>query len=130
MPWKPSRYCKVTFCPNLTTDKSGYCEQHKKQYSREYDKQRSKTTARRLYNTAAWRLLQKKILSKSPLCAECRRNGRLVYATVVHHIKDHNGDPVLFWDENNLEALCAVCHNRKTAKTQGFGRKPKTQRLT
>jgi 5-methylcytosine-specific restriction protein A len=45
-----------------------------------------------------------------------------VQATVVDHIKPHQGDPELFWDSENLQALCAPCHSRKTASEDGgFG---------
>lgn len=41
-------------------------------------------------------------------------NGRYVRATVVDHIKPHRGDQRLFWDEDNWQALCKECHDRKT----------------
>jgi 5-methylcytosine-specific restriction enzyme A len=44
-------------------------------------------------------------------------------ATVADHITPHKGDPVLFWDPDNLQSLCAACHGRKTATEDGgFGR--------
>ncbi len=33
-------------------------------------------------------------------------------ATVVDHIKPHRGDPKLFWDQENWQALCARHHDR------------------
>lgn len=47
-------------------------------------------------------------------CVRCMKNGRYVRATVVDHIKPHCGDQRLFWDEDNWQALCKECHNRKT----------------
>lgn len=45
-------------------------------------------------------------------------------ATVVDHIIPHKGDDRLFWDRSNWRAMCAPCHNRKTATMDGgFGRK-------
>ncbi|WP_330164070.1 HNH endonuclease [Paenibacillus campinasensis] len=48
--------------------------------------------------------------------------GRLVASTVVDHIIPHKGDPKLFWDKNNWQALCKKCHDTKTAREDGgFG---------
>lgn len=38
------------------------------------------------------------------------RRGRRVPARVTDHIKPHKGNPVLFWDPNNLQSLCKPCH--------------------
>lgn len=47
-----------------------------------------------------------------PLCAECARNGRLKAAEVVDHIVPF---PVCrdFFDESNLQSLCADCNIAK-----------------
>lgn len=44
----------------------------------------------------------------------CDMCGRLEGDTsklVADHIKPHRGNPVLFWDENNLQCLCTECHS-------------------
>lgn len=41
----------------------------------------------------------------------CEKEGRLVPATVVDHIKPHRGDPVLFWADDNRQGLCLHHHN-------------------
>ena len=40
--------------------------------------------------------------------------GMLTPATVVDHVIPHRGDQKLFWDEDNWQALCKSCHDRKT----------------
>ncbi|WP_278244315.1 HNH endonuclease [Caldisalinibacter kiritimatiensis] len=66
------------------------------------------------------------MLVKQPLCVECEKNGELTPATVVDHIVPHHGDEALFWNEDNLQSLCKLCHDRKTAKEDGrWGRKNK-----
>lgn len=40
--------------------------------------------------------------------------GRYVPATVVDHIVPHRGDYYLMWSDNNWQALCKSCHDRKT----------------
>lgn len=52
---------------------------------------------------------------ENALCARCQTKGKLTPATVVDHIKSHHGDQVLFWDRNNWQPLCKICHDIKTA---------------
>ena len=46
---------------------------------------------------------------------------------VVDHIRPHNGNLLLFWDEGNLQALCKRCHDTEKqgqdalARAQGRG---------
>ena len=53
-------------------------------------------------------------LATHPLCVRCMAEGRYTKATVVDHIKPHRGDSALFWDQDNWQALCKRCHDRKT----------------
>ena len=61
-----------------------------------------------------WQKARKSFLQKHPLCVECYKAGKLTPATVVDHIIPHRGDQKLFWDENNWQALCKECHDKKT----------------
>ncbi len=66
------------------------------------------------YNSKRWRTLRKIYLSRHPLCAAHLEKGMTVVAVHVDHIVPINkGGEGLKWD--NLQALCLVCHNRKTA---------------
>lgn len=42
----------------------------------------------------------------NPACVMCGAP-----AEHVDHITPHKGNPALFWNWNNLQALCAHCHN-------------------
>lgn len=53
-------------------------------------------------------------MAENVVCADCR----LAEATVVDHVRPHRGDRRLFWDRTNWQALCAPCHNKKTAAGQ------------
>lgn len=87
------------------------------------DQRRKDDPARKLYQTREWRALRAAVLAERPFCVECEREGRLVQAAVVDHIRPHKGDAALFWCRANLAPMCAACHNRKTAKEDGgFGR--------
>ena len=62
-----------------------------------------------------WQKARITFLREHPLCVECELKGELTAAVVVDHVVPHRGDEMLFWDvENNWQALCLGCHNRKT----------------
>ena len=66
------------------------------------------------YHTHRWYTLRDKILRRDKfLCVECKRYGKRVLATTVHHIKEREDFPELQYDMSNLESLCAACHNKK-----------------
>lgn len=69
------------------------------------------------YN-ARWQKCSKLFLREHPTCAECERHGFVSEATLVDHIIPHRGNEGLFWDQDNWQALCDSCHNRKTGKGQ------------
>jgi 5-methylcytosine-specific restriction endonuclease McrA len=43
-------------------------------------------------------------------CRECGAHGRLE----IDHVKPVRTHPKLAWDPDNLQALCASCHTKKT----------------
>ena len=49
-------------------------------------------------------------LKREPLCQPCKRAGRIVPASVVHHLEPHKGDYDKFVN-GALESTCADCHN-------------------
>ncbi len=65
-----------------------------------------------LYRTARWQRVRRAQLSREPLCRLHRQLGMVVVATVADHVLPHRGDETLFWDETNLQSLCADCHSR------------------
>jgi len=44
--------------------------------------------------------------------------GKLPNSAVVDHIQEHNGDPALFWDENNLQLVSKVYHDREKQRIE------------
>src|SRR6266516_2838836 len=73
------------------------------------------------YASRRWKRLRKLHLQQSPLCVRCQRKGMTRAATEVHHPKAHKGDPLLFWDPNNLESLCHSCHSREAQSEDHLG---------
>lgn len=58
-----------------------------------------------------WQRAREDFLAKNPICADHKRLGRVVVATVVDHIIPHRGDLKLFWDRKNWQPLCRQCHD-------------------
>lgn len=89
------------------------------------DRQRG-SSAQRGY-TSRWYAAARRYLARHSLCVECRRQGRIVTASVVDHVVPHKGDQRLFWDEGNWQPLCSMHHSQKTAgEDGGFGNKVKS----
>jgi 5-methylcytosine-specific restriction protein A len=127
VPAKPQRPCKKPGCPSLTRDKSGYCEEHKRQEARSYEQRRG-SPIQRGYGYR-WQKARLSFLRRHPVCEceDCKKNKRILPATVVDHVIPHKGNYFLFWDKNNWQAMAKSCHDRKTAKEDGgFGKKVKT----
>lgn len=72
----------------------------------------------RLYN-GPWRQARVRYLARHPYCVHCQAAGRSTPAAEVDHRIPHRGDQLLFWDEDNWQALCHTCHSRKTAREDG-----------
>ena len=67
------------------------------------------------YNGRRWRGLRDFVISNNPFCIECQQ-----VATVVDHVQ-----PVRlggqFYAVDNLQPMCAPCHNSKSAKEKLIG---------
>lgn len=112
MPTKPKRPCNRPGCRNLTTKR--FCEQHRTAEYKRQDRERG-TAAERGYGYR-WQKYRTWFLKENPLCAECKRQGRLTAATLVDHIIPVTGaDDPRFWDPDNHQPLCDRCHNIKRA---------------
>ena len=68
------------------------------------------------YRSPRWRALRPKILQRDLYL--CRQTGVLLVgkypaedSPVVDHIRPHHGDPVLFWDEDNLQSGAKGWHD-------------------
>lgn len=77
---------------------------------------------RKLYQTPSWRAKRQVKLSADPLCERCLRMDDVVAATVVHHRTPHRGDLRLFWSDDNLESLCAPCHDGEAQQEERTGK--------
>lgn len=78
---------------------------------REYDAHR-RTSApwRKWYATREWKELRRRQLALEPNCRRCRKEGKLVPATVCDHVERHRGDRVRFF-AGPFQSLCKGCHD-------------------
>ena len=107
---KAMRTCAKPGCAALTP--GTYCDMHKPK-----DDGRKIREYRDWYKSARFRSARSDFMAEHPFCQICGAR-----ATDLDHIKPHKGDPDLFWEVDNWQALCASCHSRKTAREDGgFG---------
>ena len=114
IPYKPKHPCSFPRCPELAQAGEQYCDRHKKQEQKQYDKQRG-TAAQRGYGSR-WKKYRRWYLQRYPLCVnydECHN-----VATVVDHIKPVSKGGA-FYDPENHQAMCTPCHDSKTAREDG-----------
>ena len=76
----------------------------------------------KFYHSPRWERLRARILRRDKyMCQLCKRYGRMIEATEVHHIKHLEDCPEEAFNPSNLVSLCHSCHNRqhpeKTAYT-------------
>jgi 5-methylcytosine-specific restriction endonuclease McrA len=89
---------------------------------RNRDRSAAAKAYRALYKTDAWRAKREAKLTADPLCERCIRMDDVVPATVVHHRIPHRGDLRLFWSDDNLESLCAPCHDGEAQREEKTGK--------
>lgn len=76
------------------------------------------------YDSKKWKRKREWILKRDKYkCCECKRYGKNVEATTVHHIKHADEYPELAFVDTNLQSLCAACHNKKHPEKGGYRRR-------
>jgi 5-methylcytosine-specific restriction enzyme A len=68
---------------------------------------------RRWYSTARWERLRQDVFLRDGFTCQCGCR-RLILAEperVADHVREHKGDPRLFWDRNNLQTLWKPHHD-------------------
>lgn len=122
MPNKPLRPCRQPGCPELV--QGGYCDKHKRDTNREYDKRRG--TAHERGYTYRWQKYSKLFLS-NPENVFCKLQlpGCTNIADCVDHIDPPNGpDDPRFWDRDNHQPACIHCNSVKGHRKMAGTAKP------
>jgi 5-methylcytosine-specific restriction enzyme A len=73
-----------------------------------------------------WQQARELYLQAHPLCVMCERMTppRITAACVVDHRIPHRGDPRLFWDRSNWQALCKLHHDSDKQALEKSGHAP------
>lgn len=106
MPVSAPRPCTHPGCGVLVRDGSGRCAKHPKPQWSKPATATKRITGRKL------QAMRAELFARDPLCAECKRQGRVTLATQRDHIKalaEGGAD-----DDGNVQGLCADCHEAKS----------------
>ena len=85
MPRKPKRPCRYPGCPNLTDNKSGWCDAHEKKMQQHYEHFARGYDHRARYG-GSWPKVRARYLHAHPLCERCAAAGRYVKAREKSHV--------------------------------------------
>ncbi len=78
--------------------------------------QQRRSKGHQWYKTPQWQRLRRKVMvAANYKCAIQGKDCRIV-ASEVDHVVSHLGNKSRFFDLENLQAICRVCHSRKTAR--------------
>lgn len=83
---------------------------------RAYEASPGRKADKLFYKSSSWRRCRESMLATSPLCADCLAREILTPALPVHHIQERKDRPDLAYEPDNLQALCAACHNAKRTR--------------
>lgn len=106
--------CNKINCSTLIDISETYCDEHKQEVNRQYDKIRYSTEEgmkyKRFYNSKSWKSLRYQTLLHSGFtCARCGREA---------NIGDHIIPIKVRWDlrlePSNIQSMCFECHNTKS----------------
>ena len=87
----------------------------------------SRKEYRRLYGTARWLRLRKRIRAEEPLCRPCSEKGKITASREIDHILrveiwcGQLGND--FYDPENLQPICKQCHIDKGRAENSIGGK-------
>lgn len=77
------------------------------------------------YKSKEWKACREVVLIRDNyLCQLCLQQGQLTAADVVHHIEHLQDNPDRALDPDNLQSVCASCHNRLHPEKAGGKPKP------
>lgn len=114
---RPYQPCKRPGCPELTRNKSGYCDAHQSEYKpRDYKREnysRDKST-KGIYNDQRYIRARRAKLRMNPLCEDCEKEGIVTVATETHHKKKVRDYLALAFSVSNLMSLCESHHSIRT----------------
>ena len=96
---------------------------------RSFDKRRAKVKPwRAWYNDPDYRAMRLRVFKRDGYRCQisgvlCVGVGNMPNAPVADHIKEHNGDPVLFWDQDNIQTLAKSVHDSIKQRQENAARR-------
>ncbi|MFK5937712.1 MAG: HNH endonuclease signature motif containing protein [Sulfurimonas sp.] len=119
----PKKICNTPACNELVSMNERYCTVHKivykkdkKEINKKYDEKYRNKKHNKFYHSKGWKNTRLLVLkSYGGLCLRCSKNDLTVKADMVDHIIPLTKDWEQRLNRNNLQPLCYICHNKKTA---------------
>lgn len=112
--------CHKINCRNFVEGNDTYCEEHKGETNRQYNKFRETYDKEYVsfYHSKKWKEKRQQVLRRDNyLCQRCLKEFDIItIATLVDHIVPSKIDWELRLDINNLQSLCDECHAFKTSE--------------
>lgn len=117
MPQAAQLICRHPGCGARIPGKERYCSSHA--LAHEQSTPWSKHHTKRVVKNAALSRARKALFEREPLCAQCKREGRVSLAEERDHIIPlSQGGPDT---ESNTQGLCKPCHARKSEAEKRAG---------
>lgn len=110
MPSIPLNQCATYQCKAPSIRGSVYCIEHAP--TKTVTKDRHSFNAP--YKTAAWASIRTRQLSREPLCAACKLDGRITQANHVDHVFPWSAIGEQAFTRNLFQSLCPECHGIKS----------------
>ncbi len=112
------KFCRCGKTIPLSQSTCEQCEESQKERHKSYDKYVRDKDSKAFYNSPEWRRVRKQALIRDNyLCVECLKERKITPAYIVDHISEikDGGDKL---NINNLQCLCQMHHNQKTARVK------------
>lgn len=116
--------CAVRGCQAIALQGERHCATHKREREDSerarkaaIDAGRRDEEARKLIRSRRWTELSRRYRAEHPYCEICLAQDPPLYVASeeVDHIERAGADRAKFFDPTNWQALCKICHSRKTA---------------
>jgi 5-methylcytosine-specific restriction enzyme A len=110
MPVKLRRPCNYPRCPKLSD--AAYCEDHRKQVSKERGARKQADETWQLYQTPQWKKFRAWFIKLNPICQRIIDGKQCMnWATLIHHRKAVRTHQHLLTLASNCVGLCADHHS-------------------
>jgi 5-methylcytosine-specific restriction enzyme A len=83
---------------------------------------------KKLYMSRRWKAIREVVLARDKYRCQVKNCGQFLQSgrnharsAVVHHIEPHKGNLGLFYDLENLQAVCWTCHSGEIQSEEALG---------